>query len=73
MVESVGEGVRSVQPSDPVAFTRLPGAYAEAILADAGKLERQKASFFILRRECEMSSGKIPGTEIDSLYHSDRL
>jgi Zn-dependent alcohol dehydrogenase len=26
VVESVGEGVRSVQPSDRVAFTDLPGA-----------------------------------------------
>jgi NADPH:quinone reductase-like Zn-dependent oxidoreductase len=35
VVESVGEGVRSVKPSDRVAFTGLPGAYAEALLADA--------------------------------------
>jgi NADPH:quinone reductase len=38
VVESVGEGVRSVQPSDRVAFTGLPGAYAEAILVDAERL-----------------------------------
>ena len=38
VVESVGEGVRNVKPSDRVAFTGLPGAYAEAILADAGRL-----------------------------------
>ena len=38
VVESVGEGVRSVKPSDRVAFTGLPGAYSEAILADAERL-----------------------------------
>ena len=38
VVESVGEGVRSVKPSDRVAFTGLPDAYAEAILADAERL-----------------------------------
>jgi NADPH:quinone reductase len=38
VVESVGQGVRSVKPSDRVAFTGLPGAYAEAILADAERL-----------------------------------
>src|ERR1700692_2575722 len=38
VVESVGEGVRNVKPSDRVAFTGLPGAYAEAILADAERL-----------------------------------
>jgi NADPH:quinone reductase len=38
VVESVGEGVRSVKPSDRVAFTGMPGAYAEAILADAERL-----------------------------------
>jgi NADPH2:quinone reductase len=38
VVESVGEGVRSVKPSDRVAFTGIPGAYAEAILADAERL-----------------------------------
>jgi NADPH2:quinone reductase len=38
VVESVGEGVRSVKPSDRVAFTGVPGAYAEAILADAERL-----------------------------------
>ena len=31
VVESVGEGVRNVKPSDRVAFTGLPGAYSEAI------------------------------------------
>ena len=38
MVESVGEGVRSVKPSDRVAFTGVPGAYAEAVVADAERL-----------------------------------
>jgi NADPH:quinone reductase len=38
VVESVGEGVRSVKPSDRVAFSGLPGAYSEAILADAERL-----------------------------------
>src|ERR1700730_16015672 len=38
VVESVGEGVRSVKPTDRVAFTGLPGAYSEAILADAERL-----------------------------------
>src|SRR3984885_15208885 len=38
VVESVGEGVRSVKPSDRVAFTGLPDAYSEAILADAERL-----------------------------------
>jgi NADPH2:quinone reductase len=38
VVESVGEGVRSVKPSDRVAFTGLPGAYAEAMIADAERL-----------------------------------
>src|SRR5271157_3158104 len=38
VVESVGEGVRNVKPSDRVAFTGLPGAYSEAILADAERL-----------------------------------
>src|SRR5579883_33104 len=38
VVESVGEGVRGVKPSDRVAFTGQPGAYAEAILADASWL-----------------------------------
>jgi NADPH2:quinone reductase len=38
VVESVGEGVRSVKPSDRVAFTGVPGAYSEAVLADAERL-----------------------------------
>ena len=38
LVESVGKGVRNVKPSDRVAFTGLPGAYSEAILADAERL-----------------------------------
>jgi NADPH2:quinone reductase len=38
VVESVGEGVHGVKPSDRVAFTGLPGAYAEAMLADAERL-----------------------------------
>jgi NADPH2:quinone reductase len=38
VVESVGEGVKNVKPSDRVAFTGLPGAYAEAIVADASRL-----------------------------------
>ena len=38
VVESVGAGVSSVKPSDRVAFTGLPGAYAEAIVADASRL-----------------------------------
>jgi NADPH:quinone reductase len=38
VVESVGQGVRNVKPTDRVAFTGLPGAYSEAILADAERL-----------------------------------
>ena len=38
VVESVGEAVRSVKPSDRVAFTGMPGAYSEAILAEADRL-----------------------------------
>jgi NADPH:quinone reductase len=38
VVESVGEGVRNVKASDRVAFTGLPDAYSEAILADAERL-----------------------------------
>jgi NADPH:quinone reductase len=38
VVESVGEGVRNVKPSDRVAFTGMLGAYSEAILADANRL-----------------------------------
>src|SRR5690349_12915301 len=38
VVESVGQGVSGVKPSDRVAFTGLPGAYAEAIVADATRL-----------------------------------
>lgn len=38
VVESVGPGVTNVKPSDRVAFTGIPGAYAEAILADASRL-----------------------------------
>jgi NADPH2:quinone reductase len=34
----VGEGVHRVKPSDRVAFTGLPGADAEAMLADAERL-----------------------------------
>lgn len=38
VVESVGLGVTNVKPSDRVAFTGIPGTYAEAIVADAGRL-----------------------------------
>jgi NADPH:quinone reductase len=38
VVESVGQGVSGVKPFDRVAFTGLPGAYAEAIVADATRL-----------------------------------
>jgi NADPH2:quinone reductase len=38
VVESIGEGVRNVKPTDRVAFTGLPGAYSEAMLADAERL-----------------------------------
>lgn len=38
VVESVGEGVTEVKPSDRVAFTGIPGAYAEAVVADASRL-----------------------------------
>jgi NADPH2:quinone reductase len=38
VVESVGEGVRSLKPSDRVAFTGVPGAYSEAVVADADRL-----------------------------------
>jgi NADPH:quinone reductase len=37
-VESVGEGVTNVEPSDRVAFTDIPGAYGEAVVADASRL-----------------------------------
>ncbi len=38
VVVSVGEGVQNVRPSDRVAFTSVPGAYAEAVMADAKRL-----------------------------------
>jgi NADPH:quinone reductase len=38
IVESVGEGVTIVKPSDRVAFTGVPSAYAEFVLADADRL-----------------------------------
>jgi hypothetical protein len=38
VVESIGEGVRNIKPSDRVAFTGIPGEYAEAILAEAERL-----------------------------------
>jgi NADPH2:quinone reductase len=38
VVESVGEGVTNVEPSDRVAFTDIPGAYGEAVVADASRL-----------------------------------
>jgi NADPH2:quinone reductase len=38
VVESVGQGATSVKPSDRVAFTGVPGAYAEAIVVDASRL-----------------------------------
>ncbi|HZP32027.1 MAG TPA: quinone oxidoreductase [Candidatus Acidoferrales bacterium] len=38
VVESVGEGVTNVKPSDRVAFTGIPGAYGEAVVADASRL-----------------------------------
>jgi NADPH2:quinone reductase len=38
LVEAVGEGVTAVKAGDRVAFTGMPGAYAEAILADADRL-----------------------------------
>jgi NADPH2:quinone reductase len=38
VVESVGTGVDSVKPSERVAFTGLPGAYAEALVTDANRL-----------------------------------
>jgi NADPH:quinone reductase len=38
VVESVGEGVTEVKPGDRVAFTGVPGAYAEAVIADASRL-----------------------------------
>jgi len=38
VVESVGEGVAEVKPSDRVAFVGQPGAYAEAIAVDASRL-----------------------------------
>ncbi len=37
-VESVGEGVVSVKPSDRVAYTGVPGSYAEKVLAPADRL-----------------------------------
>jgi NADPH2:quinone reductase len=45
VVESVGEGVTSVKPSDRVAFTGVPGAYAEFVLADADRLIPLPADF----------------------------
>ena len=38
VVESVGEGVTNVKPSERVAFTGVPGAYGEAVVADAWRL-----------------------------------
>jgi NADPH2:quinone reductase len=38
VVESVGEGVSRVKPGDRVAFTGVPGAYAEAVIVDADRL-----------------------------------
>lgn len=38
VVESVGEGVHDVKPSDRVAFTGVPGSYAEAVRVDAERL-----------------------------------
>ena len=38
IVDSVGEDVSRVKVGDRVAFSGQPGAYAEAILVDAGKL-----------------------------------
>ncbi len=38
VVESVGEGVAEVKPSDRVAFVGQQGAYAEAIAVDASRL-----------------------------------
>jgi NADPH2:quinone reductase len=38
VVESSGEGVTNVKPSDRVAFTGIPGAYGEAVVADASRL-----------------------------------
>jgi NADPH2:quinone reductase len=38
IVESTGEAVGGVKPGDRVAFWGQPGAYAEAVLVDAGKL-----------------------------------
>jgi NADPH2:quinone reductase len=38
VVEAVGEGVSAVKAGDRVAFTGVPGAYAEAVLADAERL-----------------------------------
>jgi NADPH2:quinone reductase len=38
VVESVGTGVTNVKPSDRIAFTGVPGAYAEAVVVDAWRL-----------------------------------
>jgi NADPH:quinone reductase len=38
VVEAVGKGVSHVKPSDRVAFSGQPGAYAEACVVDAEKL-----------------------------------
>jgi NADPH:quinone reductase len=38
VVESVGEGVRSVKLSDRVALTGVPGTYADAVVAEASQL-----------------------------------
>jgi NADPH:quinone reductase len=38
VVEAVGQGVTHIKPSDRVAFSGLPGAYAEACLVDAERL-----------------------------------
>ena len=37
-VESVGEGVTTLKPSDRVAYTGVPGSYAERVLAPAERL-----------------------------------
>ncbi len=38
VVEAVGEGVTTVKPGDRVAYTSVPGSYAQAIIAPADKL-----------------------------------
>jgi NADPH2:quinone reductase len=45
IVEQVGQGVTTVKPGDRVAWTGVPGSYAEAVLAPADQLIPLPADF----------------------------